>query len=110
MAVRNKALARGTALAQGSRTLYTVPAATVALVKHIGFTNLGPSSGAGVEVYLRSSTGTLQKVLAPSFGTANFVNESVWFALNEADQIVADVQGTDLQYWISGAELPVSQP
>lgn len=105
MAIRNRCLARGVALKMGSRTLYTVEASGFVLLKHIGFTALSVDGSTSVEVYLKASDGTLQEILSWNFNDKRFVNQEVWFALNEGDAVVADVQTQDLRYWLSGADL-----
>lgn len=106
MTTRVKQLATAMIAAPNNETVYTVPSATVTIVKEVRITNSdGASSDAFVQV--NSSTGAN----ALLYDNASITNTpapfvSTYTVMNAGDTITCGVISGSVSLWISGTELP----
>lgn len=109
MAVRNKVLAHVTGAAGTGPTIYTCPAGFVTIVKSVIVWTPSNASGAYTDLYVNDGQGNAVIVWSVPLSTSSHDRLEFWFCLDAGYFLAADVGTSPVHFWVSGAELPVSQ-
>ena len=110
MPVRNSCVARGVINTSDSKTIYTVPASSVLLLKQ--FTLENDNSVAGqiiITVHAADGSAAVQ-VFNQTMNSGALATWAGWVALNAGDYITLACNTVSGHYWLSGATLPYATP
>jgi hypothetical protein len=104
---RSTALFVGHVAAAGGTGKITVPPAAVWLLKTIQLFNQGSSPSNSIVYIVNPSTGTQIYVYQAALGVQELVLQELWAVLEPDDELAVYSSEPGLNYWISGAVLPV---
>ena len=110
MTVRNACVARGSVPADGTPTVYTVPANFVLLLKSIAVMSTVTTTAPNA-LGIHAADGSATLYLFAGQLTANAtVLQSLEIHLNGGDSIFIYAGDQTVEYWLSGAVLPYATP